>query len=73
MGVLMAVKDIEMYVEETEDTETCNCISDLKNTQVGGLGKCRTFLSGSTQVRKRTGNGRKDWQDDCKLSRNRRY
>lgn len=69
----MEVKDIRMPVEEAEETETCNCMLVLKYTQLEGLGKCVTFLSGTTEVRKGTGSGRKDWQDDHKLSRNRRY
>ena len=73
MDVLMEVKDIQMSVEEAEEIETCNCMSVLKYTQMEGLGKCMTFLSGTTQVRKGAGNGRKDWQNKHGLSRNRRY
>lgn len=72
MDVLIEVKDSQISVEEVEETETCNCMSVLKHTQMEGLGKCMTFLSGTTQVRKGIGNGRKDWQDKRKLSRNRR-
>lgn len=73
MDVLMEVKDIQMSVEVAEETETCNCMSILKYTKMEGLGKCMTFLSGTTQVRIGIGNGRKDWQNKHKFSRNRRY
>lgn len=69
MDILMQVKGIEMSVEEAEETEICNCMSCLRYTQIEDLGKSMTFLSGTTQVRKATGNGRKDWQNKHKLFR----
>jgi len=74
MDVLMEVKDIPKPAEEAEVTETCNCVSVLKNThRRRAWGSVMAFLGVTTTARKGIGSGRKDWQEDHKLSKNRRY